>query len=455
MFASGPLHVTTQAFFLPHMGLIEGLAVSVEGSSRRLTPHQWAAALLALDKLPHLPTIMGTEGYLNTYGPTAYTAAGSFVAYLTDTYSMERVLSVYQSADFQDAFGKDLPALIGEWKGFLQDREKVPLGEDELARAEHLFDQKPVLKRICPLVVAQLTAEANAHVAKEEYDEAFALYEQVLSFRDNAPRQRAQFLDALMRAGELERAQETATAILNDSRTGGMLSARISEKKADIAWKEGKWEQASRDYGRLLSSPLSVGEIRRIALKKEWVNWPDAEARETGRKVLFAEKSEDPDTSMLERLSEVRPDDPTVLYLLGRQDLFKGEYSQAHEHLQAALQEENFHPLVRAEAHRSAGISAYFIGKHTEAKSHFQEADKDLPQEAHGLREQLQDWVERCDWKMPRKEVAGTSLFNGPLLEESLELDEDAPVRTCFQRKPIHRSLCDDVRKRKGGESQL
>ncbi len=52
--------------------------------------------------------------------PLVYLQGGSFVRYLVETYGLARFMSMYEGLSYQSAYGKDLAALEGEWKKFLE-----------------------------------------------------------------------------------------------------------------------------------------------------------------------------------------------------------------------------------------------------------------------------------------------------------------------------------------------
>ncbi len=51
--------------------------------------------------------------------PLIYLQGGSFVRYLVETYGLASFMTMYEGQSYQAVYGKDLAALEGEWKKFL------------------------------------------------------------------------------------------------------------------------------------------------------------------------------------------------------------------------------------------------------------------------------------------------------------------------------------------------
>jgi hypothetical protein len=92
---------------LVNPGLIEGLAVALDwpGSGGSLTPHQSMRALELLGFAPDPRDVFSVK-FMTLSSARGYTAAGSFMRFLLDTYGAAPVRAVYRSGgDFAAAFG--------------------------------------------------------------------------------------------------------------------------------------------------------------------------------------------------------------------------------------------------------------------------------------------------------------------------------------------------------------
>jgi hypothetical protein len=120
---------------LVNPGLIEGLAVALDwpGSSRSMTPHQSMRAMELLGYAPSADDVFSVR-FMTLSSARGYTAAGSFLRFLLDTYGPAPVRAVYRSGgDFAAAFGKPQAALVAEWRAMLATVE-VPAADLEAAR---------------------------------------------------------------------------------------------------------------------------------------------------------------------------------------------------------------------------------------------------------------------------------------------------------------------------------
>ena len=71
--------------WVPNPGMVEGIAVAVEETRGDLTVHQWAAAMSKAELLPRLGHLFGF-GFFTKHAGTAYTAAGSFTAWVREIF---------------------------------------------------------------------------------------------------------------------------------------------------------------------------------------------------------------------------------------------------------------------------------------------------------------------------------------------------------------------------------
>jgi tetratricopeptide (TPR) repeat protein len=400
LYAPPPLYVSSRFGLLPHMGLIEGLATATEGYKGRLTLHEWSAALLELDKLPKLETVMGPEGYWSSAGPTAYTAAGSFLLYLLEQYGVERVKALYRSGDFQETYGRSLSVLTEEWRGFLGDRSRLPIGPGELERARLRYDKKPVFSRTCPLVVAAMEDQAQKLLAKGASEEAIALLRDVERWRDGAPDKKLAVARALGKTGRFDDARAEALAVASHPKAGAALAAQARELVADLAWMTGDAAAAAATYEDLRASPLEQGDFRRLAAKRAALAHRSDRVRQTLRDYLTGLTKETRWTQRLRGLHAEHPDSAIVAYLLGYRLHGESKWGEALVPLMWSLSGVDELPdaAIRAEAHRAVALAWFRLGDMERARASFGRSAAELPPEATGLRAEAQDWQARTEW---------------------------------------------------------
>lgn len=128
-------HVFSREFGLPlinaslSVGLVEGLAVSLEPADGRPTPHEQVLTAITNATKPNEPIKIAERiglaqrltplGFWTGRGAVSYTTMGSFVRYLADTYGYEKVSAVYARGNYEAVFDKPIDVLVTEWEDHL------------------------------------------------------------------------------------------------------------------------------------------------------------------------------------------------------------------------------------------------------------------------------------------------------------------------------------------------
>lgn len=139
--------------FHPNMALTEGLAVALAPEKRQRTLHQDSGSLIGSGRIPNVEELL-SPFFWKYSGGRAYTVAGSLILYLSDSYGIEPILSLYQGKNWNASGDKvSMTQVLQEWKSFvssLHDKEK-----DDLL-GEALYRYPGVLADICPHSKADL-----------------------------------------------------------------------------------------------------------------------------------------------------------------------------------------------------------------------------------------------------------------------------------------------------------
>ena len=164
VFAHELVHVFSREFGLPlinasvSVGLVEGLAVALEPSEGRPTPHDQVitAAIAAKQNESRVGSDIRerVEGSLSPFGfwtgrgAVSYTTMGSFVQFLMDTYGVDRIMDVYAYSNFEEVYGKSPRQLTLEWEAYLNELPVVPrVTHDYVTRR---FSVPSLFERRCP-----------------------------------------------------------------------------------------------------------------------------------------------------------------------------------------------------------------------------------------------------------------------------------------------------------------
>lgn len=164
VFSHELIHVFSREFGLPilnaslSVGLVEGLAVALEPSEGRPSPHDqvMTAAIAAKqtessvgsDIRDRVEGSLSPLGFWTGRGAVSYTTMGSFVQFLIDTYGVDRIMDVYAYSNFEQVYGKSPRQLTLEWEAYLNELPVVPrVTHDYVTRR---FAVPSLFERRCP-----------------------------------------------------------------------------------------------------------------------------------------------------------------------------------------------------------------------------------------------------------------------------------------------------------------
>ncbi|MDW8361421.1 MAG: hypothetical protein RMK74_03380 [Myxococcales bacterium] len=262
--ARGPFGVSgTLGGWIPAPGLIEGLAVALAWDEHDgLSPHQWAAALLALGRVPPVERLFGV-GFLAQPPRDAYTLSGSFVRWLLDRRGPAAVRALYREADPWRALGESWSALERDWQAFLA---RIELPPGALDRARDRFAQRALFSTRCPRTIARLEELLAEDLAVDDVDRASQRCERLLTIEPQHGAARVQRVALLARRGRVDLAQTELARLERE----GLPAASLAHALAaigDAHARRGRLEQAAGRYRRILELPVGAEPLRQAELR--------------------------------------------------------------------------------------------------------------------------------------------------------------------------------------------
>ena len=339
--APGPLHVPARARVLPALTLVEGLAVALDAPRGAFTVHEWSRAARDLGYLPDLERILGPAGFWSQAPARAYTAAGSFLAWLLERYGPEPVVAAYATGDLARAFGRPLGALVREWHAFL---DGVPVTPELTAAAERWFASGSLFERRCAREAADLEARASGAAAQGRTALACSLYDRLASVRGGPDALLAKGAVALA-AGELDAARAALDAAGARIPPGDRARrTALASARGDLAWRAGDVPAALARWSEARAGGGERAEARLLEVKSAAA--ADPALGPALRTLLLAPR--DPSGLLL----AARADRPLAAYLAGRALLQRGERAAAADELARALRG-GLPPLAALEARLS------------------------------------------------------------------------------------------------------
>lgn len=382
--------------FLPlplfNPGLIEGSAVAAAWRTRGgLTRHQWAQAMILLDKAPPMRAVMG-YGFLASAAGRSYTLAGSFCRFLVEHHGPAPFRRVFRNGgDFRAVYGKSLAQLEAQWKKFLR---TVPLSDRELGLARERFRPRPIFDRPCIHEIARLDRAADRQVAMGRYGAAASTYRRMCRFDPGSP---GHLLGLVYAEAEQDReapALAAAQKLWLHPATTPPLRARTLWLLGNQAWRQGRLARARELFAGAALFPLSEGATRDLTVRRMALADP---ALERSLRPLMVPADEDlPRPGAWLNLAKRHPQLGVAHYLVGSYLLAHGAYRAAADALRKArrlgLPDDRF----RREALWRLGRAYLLAFELDKARETFTRLTS--PAEPQAVRVAALDWIERTDF---------------------------------------------------------
>ncbi len=392
-FGKGPFGVTVRFGIVPVMGVVEGVAEAPQQTRGDLTLHEWAAGMRRQKLMPDIRELFRPEGFYLSAPERAYTAAGSFVRWLRDTYGTARLQALLAHADFRGVYGQSLDALATEWERML---DALQLDDRSVNRAFSRFRQGSVFARPCAREVAGLAAAARSDANPLD---ALQLIRRCTALQPDEPSFALLEVSLLQRLGRYSEASQVLSRL--QARVEGLpaLEAETGLARVRLAFLSGEWEGAPAQLEQLANLRPGLDLERQVAV------WRAAEtAAEPGRTVMaYLARPDELRTVGLQRALASHPEQPLVHYLLGRRLLEAGAPAAAGTHLRTAASLGLPVPVDR-EAWRLRVTADYLAG---DCGAVADDAGQ-LPDFGPGLRSEMTEWQARCAFDV--------KTFKGPLV---------------------------------------
>ena len=396
------VHVIAGQFGLPVIhasfstGLVEGIAVAVDGSWGYRTLPQYAAALRAAGLAPPVDRLMTPAGFIAQSSSVSYVLAGAFCKFLLDTYGMRPLLQVYRTGDYETAYQLPLDALIAAWQRSL---DAVPVGASDSASVDVFFRRPPLFGKVCARVHARRLREARELLRRHRDEEALERYA-ALAARSGGYDALAGLMTAHFRKGDYA----AVNGLYDSVTTHDPIPRRylaLGIMAGDARWGNGDTAGAARLYGEVRAARLSPGLLEAAAVRLLILS--DTAATRQLRWYFFTEQS---DTALAAGLARPASGKAQELshYLRGRIAFRMRRYDDAANLLQSvdAVRRD---PELDAIRQRLRGDALVHCGRYEDAKSEYWTS---LNNDASPYAvDDVGDRIARCDW-LETQDVHGT-----------------------------------------------
>ena len=370
-FGRGPFRVAGSALgLLPNPGLIEGTAVAAAPPEGDLTPRQWAKAMKDLGLLPPLSSLFNL-GFLGQNASTAYTVSGAFVGWIHDRYGAAALRSWYGGRPLAEVTGVPFATLESTWKAEL---DAITLPDAARAQAKARFDRPAIFGRKCPRIVDACKGAGDRLHASGDEAGARAKYEEVLRLDPHDGSAPISIARGLIAEGRVDEGLAALAGIAEGAGGRREVRDRAIEELGDQALAAGRGAEAVSRFEEVAARTVDEDRLRTFEVKIA------AAKEERGRAAILAllvgTRGRGPDKMLaMERLaawSAADPGDGLPLYLIGRHYFGAGQFEEAAERLDRALQGRITLPRVAIEAARLRMITACGLGDKARAEALFQ-----------------------------------------------------------------------------------
>lgn len=407
-FARGPFAVAGPlSGWIPDPGRIEGFAVAAAAPSveSEFTLLEWTRAMRDLGLLPPLESVFRL-GFLGKNSATAYTVAGSVVAWLKETYGAAALRAWYGGADLSTAFsGKTLAVLEAEFTARL-DRVEVPASLQDMAKAR--FDRPAIFGRRCPHVVDRLLGEAGADFERFDIAEARTAYSESLRLDPSNVGARLGLASCDQRRGAPDAADARFQTLVSDPALTRVQRGMVTERLADAAVARNDLARAAQLYADAERDTFDEGRARNLAVKRYAL-------QSSGRQAIVDLLIGDParGTELMQASAELgawgerQPRLGLADYLLGKNLYARSRWAEAKAHLDVALARELSIPSVRREALRTSIFVNCALGARADAAV-WLAAYLTEPELSPARRDGMRRFAEVCGIELPEARTPTT-----------------------------------------------
>jgi tetratricopeptide (TPR) repeat protein/MFS family permease len=353
-FARGPWLVP--GGLLANGTLIEGFAMAYDVDDESLSLTQEAKAMRDVQLEPDLERMLSPTGFGAEATSRAYTYSGAFIRYLDSRFGTAAMRRLYLTGDLSTLGASK--ALVADFHRML-DTVKSDANARSTAARSHA--RPSILVQRCPREISAIEDSAYVLAANRQWDRSLAMFDKACALQPENPDLRRQKLGVAirMRPNDVALPLVIAESLWRHPRLDPGLEAESRVQMGDELLRRGDVAAATVHYRRAASLPADPGTrraitVRLLALADSSLG-PLLRPLFVDPAAVFAVM-----VGMSDALAK-RPDQPLVLYLLGRQYQQRGAPDKGAELMERAdaiglgdpdLTRENLRTLVVARTER-------------------------------------------------------------------------------------------------------
>jgi len=193
------------------IGLIEGLAVAVDGgSSKTSTVDQIVVSEKPYPTASQLQQSFSPLGFYGGRSGVNYITSGSFVQFLMNNYPVSNIKEAYRSGSIAEYYPKDWEGLTNEWHRHL---DSVQVDSVDRQVASRIFSIPSLFEKACPHAVTDFAAHWDKYqLAKAEEDTSRMMesLDKALFAADSTAPVKAEWSYHHLLTGDLPKVQQAA-----------------------------------------------------------------------------------------------------------------------------------------------------------------------------------------------------------------------------------------------------
>ena len=386
-------HVVAGDFGLPiikahyNIGLTEGLATAVDEDFGNRTLHEYAAAMIKFTIVKDLEHFINPLGFATSTSSVSYVLMGSFCKFLMDTYGTTGFKALYSGTSPENIYGKPTPALIREWKEFL---ERIVIPFDWKKHVEFYFKRPSIFAKECARAIANLNMEAQHHLANGHSVSAMQMYQSALQRSWNT-----ESYSGLVRAAYQSARYDTVIdvmdpVLIDSTRRVGVLNLLLMYGNAQ--WHFDDVVKAKNTFEEILSLDLSdrLNEAASLRLVAVY----DSNLYSSLSSLFIGSLDDSSAQLLLNQVQKFYPH-PIVSYLWAKLLFRQKNYAMAIEKIMSSK-----YPfeqgVLEASKEQLIAESYFYLKNYHKAYYHFQQLLNQRTNLASRIR--AEDWMEACTW---------------------------------------------------------
>ncbi len=164
---------------IPNMAVIEGASVALEIETNIMTLYEKAAVLMKKEKLPSFENLFNVNMFYSTSSAISYSASGSFIKYLIQTYGVENFKRILKGESFINVYQKTISEIESEYREFLKNIKIDPKKE---YYSSVLYTSRGLIEKRCPHEIAVLKREMIRYNKKNNSSIAYKIGKDILDY---------------------------------------------------------------------------------------------------------------------------------------------------------------------------------------------------------------------------------------------------------------------------------